>query len=717
MVKSILVSIVTILLIIAHFASLNIAYSNSSESDSSTTKTVIINELMPDPDFGRDTDFEWIELYNITDSEINLYGWKIDDKTITENIAIQPHSYLIAVRNKIKFLQEYVPAKSDLEYVNEQNTIQLNFSLANTNSSVTLQSDDEQYIDTIAYISTKPETSLERQGPYCSELVLHADSNTLGYENFNLNEECFNNSQITINSILFGNNDKEFLETNIFEPDEEIYMNYILSDNAEIINEELFLEDGTVVTNPIILQKYQGRVRLKLTLINNEVIQKWSKSITVTSKNIDDPIEEYKVLITEVYPSPQTSKGEKEWVEIYNHGLENTNLTGWFFSKETEGTKCKNNVNQFFNNKTIKSKQHFITEHPNIKITLANNGGKIFLCNNNSDVVSSVEYPKTTYGNSYSRIYKNEYLKKWQVSTNPTPKKYNLSPKTENPIYKIANAKNLKNKTIVTIQGFVTVDSNILAQRTFYIQDDTAGIKVYLYAGINNEFSLGDYLQITGELSESAKEKKLNVKAIENIKVLKNKKITEPISINKISDDIVGNLVYIQGYIAKNYSKSFDVQVNGGLIRVSVLNPTGIDLPVKSKGDYVKIIGIVSVNGNSLRVLPRYQSDVVINQILSAKTKKASQVTKSAKINLTHSADVTEYQTPAPSALKINENNYENSNITYQNNGYKIFFVGSIFSIALLCYTLIKNKDELLNEVNNLKIKRQNNNITKEKYF
>ena len=65
---------------------------------------IVINEIMVDPTTPYDRG-EWFELYNTTDSEINLNGWVIKDDgtnshTITGDLEIAPHGFLVLAKKE-----------------------------------------------------------------------------------------------------------------------------------------------------------------------------------------------------------------------------------------------------------------------------------------------------------------------------------------------------------------------------------------------------------------------------------------------------------------------------------------------------------------------------------------------------------------------------------------------------------------------------------------
>jgi hypothetical protein len=81
---------------------------------------IVINEIMYHPDWPANSlyeneDFEYIELYNITDSDVNLYdeegnAWKFTDGiefTFPADTQIPAYGYLVVVRNPMAFLWRY----------------------------------------------------------------------------------------------------------------------------------------------------------------------------------------------------------------------------------------------------------------------------------------------------------------------------------------------------------------------------------------------------------------------------------------------------------------------------------------------------------------------------------------------------------------------------------------------------------------------------------
>jgi len=83
-----------------------------------SSETIVINEILYDPNES-DLGYEWIELYNKLDIEINLSNWKIQiagttfkDSVILSDVLLKPHSYFLICEQKVPQCDYYVPKLS-----------------------------------------------------------------------------------------------------------------------------------------------------------------------------------------------------------------------------------------------------------------------------------------------------------------------------------------------------------------------------------------------------------------------------------------------------------------------------------------------------------------------------------------------------------------------------------------------------------------------------
>src|SRR3990167_6814211 len=106
---------------------------------------VVFNEVManaPTPE----TDLEWIELYNNSLEPIDLNGWKLDEKTITDPSAIiQGEDFLILARNATEFKNYWGEVTVSV--------VQISMGLTNGSDQVVLESADGLYQEEFAWES------------------------------------------------------------------------------------------------------------------------------------------------------------------------------------------------------------------------------------------------------------------------------------------------------------------------------------------------------------------------------------------------------------------------------------------------------------------------------------------------------------------------------------------------------------------------------------
>lgn len=140
---------------------------------STTTPTIVINEIMADPDGAgtvSDSEGEWIELYNTSTVAVDLKGWKlIDDGSnsfeFTTSTLIQPHAYLLVGANSNSSVN------GGINGLIQWNTS--NYQLANKDDEVVLVDSNGNTVFRVAYDATwvKTGSSISLKSPSLDPLV------------------------------------------------------------------------------------------------------------------------------------------------------------------------------------------------------------------------------------------------------------------------------------------------------------------------------------------------------------------------------------------------------------------------------------------------------------------------------------------------------------------------------------------------------------------
>jgi len=323
------------------------------------------------------------------------------------------------------------------------------------------------------------------------------------------------------------------------------------------------------------------------------------------------------IQISEIYPN--LNQGEEEWIELYNFGDEDINLSSYYFADNKE---CDEVTSPTFLHFEITPEKHLVITKEFNKVTLNDAGDTIRLCLKSEEDIIEIDifvYKNSVKGKSLSREFSDDrYILEDENGefllpflTNPTPGALNIIKKEpEEKIISIKAARRKDNKEKVVVMGYLTVLNNQLYEKTIYIQDDTAAIRIYLGNIDMPKLQKGTQVKVKGIVSESSKERKINA---EEIFVLDGFKNFGSVQLST-SDfkSLEGILVSAEGEIVNNYATSFDIQTQFGILRISVLSITGIEIPEKSKGDYVKASGILAQYNDKFRMLPIDEADLEI---------------------------------------------------------------------------------------------------------
>ncbi|MFH1427700.1 MAG: lamin tail domain-containing protein [Patescibacteria group bacterium] len=125
------------------------------------------------------------------------------------------------------------------------------------------------------------------------------------------------------------------------------------------------------------------------------------------------------IIITEIFPNPEGSDTDEEFIELFNKGEREVDLTGWKLGDESKSKyTIKNNENSESNNNLIiKAKDYFVIYRSETKIALNNTSDSVKLYQPLKDEpLVSVKYEKAIEGWSYcdTQIDTN----KTQIATN-----------------------------------------------------------------------------------------------------------------------------------------------------------------------------------------------------------------------------------------------------------------------------------------------------------
>jgi hypothetical protein len=191
-------------------------------------------------------------------------------------------------------------------------------------------------------------------------------------------------------------------------------------------------------------------------------------------------------------------------------------------------------------------------------------------------------------------------------------------PANEPPKVSIARARCLPSDKTIVIVGWVTAPPPLFGQDIFYIQDETAGIRVR----VNNEpfptLAEGDKVRITGHTWDYHGERELRAYSGKDVQFREPGRPPDPLPIETagVAEANEGLLTVMTGRAVALARSSFFLDDGSGAARVLLLGGTDIARPALKGEEVVTVVGIVSQESENwpylggYRFLPRYPRDL-----------------------------------------------------------------------------------------------------------
>lgn len=571
-----------------------------------TTDHLVINEVYYDTEETKTEKREWIELFNPTGSDIDISGWKLTDLeksfTFPAGTEIASKDYLIIARDILEFESYFTGNIADFEWSS--------MSLANTGDEVILRDDTNINIDVVTYengsfagIVAHPGVStghsIERQpkgkdSNNCAVDLIDQKSPTPG-SGIPSATELFPASNITETSL-------ELSWTKVADLDFERYEVYQATSETDLGKNNPISEktDRDVVNfevkNLTSGKKYYFVVRV---VDENEGYSD-SNVVSATTK-----IEYSKaIILNEILPKPKAGT-DFEFIELYNNSDLVVDISSWKLDDLLSGGSSPYTIPQG----TIINPQTYLVFYKTAtKIALNDGGDNVYLLTPKNEIASATSYKKAGYDISW-----NWTGKKWTWSERVTAAAKNIIVKPIDPNAPIKTtikkAKRLPKNTLVQVKGIVSVGPGPFGGRTIYIQRGGAGIQLYFYKRDWPNLKIGDLVRVTGKTSSVSGEKRIKIYKRNDIKIIgKGRIFALKLKTGEVGK-YIGMLTQIEGSVVKTSGSTFYIDDGSGKIRIYIKKDTGIKL-TKRKGDYLRIIGIVSKTKSGPRILPRFANDV-----------------------------------------------------------------------------------------------------------
>jgi len=563
---------------------------------------------LPNPE-DSDKDNEFIEIYNMGETKVNLGGWVLKDKMgrvktfeINENVEIKAGGYKT--------------------FYSDETGIALN----NSGDGIVLRDNKGNITD---------ETPVSGSAKEDQAYALDKDDNwvwtlrpTAGRKNIIREEKKINDIKQDDSSRETGVNDDDGSSQGAGANDEQ---DERISKNSP----SPFLKRGDSQEDN-----------------NNNDVDDGNSDAENAEYNFSDEI-----VISEIYPNPRgrdNKDGNYEWIEIYNCSSENVNLIGWqiddILKKGSKPYLIKEN-------KIISAESHLVFTNEETKVIFNNSGDEINLLWPDGTIVDSTQYEKSIEEQSYNWADGD-----WSWSQAVTPNRNNAvvasvagiilgaesvanlnEEETEtdesdidaeeniadNIKYieaTVSEAKKLPRFSYVKISGVVSTPPGIFSDNIFYLAG--SGIQVY---GKNLDISginIGDEIEISGQISEIGEEKRIILNKAKNVKIISRDNLVKAkiVSTVDIGEEIEGCLVMIEGGVVEIKDDVFFLDDGSGKVKVYIKPQTGIKRPEIEINDWMVVTGQASRTSVGYRILPRFQTDLKLGKVSGTSTASAASV-------------------------------------------------------------------------------------------
>lgn len=572
--------------------------------DIAYSRDIIINEVLPNPK-GDDSQNEFIEFKNIGTTDIDLTNWKIGDAS-TKTYTIKTIDFASTIIKPNEFFILYRKTT--------------NIALNNTGTeAVKLYGPDGALVVSIEYSDPAAENqSYARDG----ENYFWTTTPTPGKENI------INRKNQPPTAVISTLTEAEIGEAVIFDG----------SDSTDPENDALTFfwnfGDKKTAKGPTVSHTYATKGKFKVILSVKDSAGSTDTAeiyITVidpdTAKNFTS-FETPFIIINEIIPNPEGSD-DAEWVELWNAGTTEIDLTDWKLDDDEGGSRPY----KIPKDTTIGPGEYLVFKKEITKLAFNNTYDAARLMDPAGDIIFEISYDEVIEGASYARTENGA----WKWTTTLTPGAKNIFTFQEKSNIKKSTTKTSSSKTSSTtkyiettleeireqdlgdkikVKGQVIVEPGVLGSQIFYIANEEAcpGIQIYMYNKDFPELKLGDYVEILGILSETGGEKRIKVAEKSHIIILENKEVPAPllIKLSEIEESLEGCLVSASGEITEKSGSNWYFDDGEEESKIYFKSSLPFAKPKIDIGEQLEVAGIISQTKTGFRLLPRYEADIKI---------------------------------------------------------------------------------------------------------
>ncbi len=558
------------------------------------TSKVKINEIYPNPP-GSDSEDEFIELHNTSAEAVDITNWKLGDgsskRYIIKEGTIAPGAYLVMKRAMTGIALNNSGGESVGIYdPNGAIVEQAQYTSSASEGESWAKKEDGSW----AWTTDVTPSEMNKIAGKSAAPIIAIDVNT----------------EVAVEELV------KFDASDTTDPDaEDMIFVWSFGDNGTDegdVVEHAFMDEGTY-TVTLVVNDASGN-----TANQNVIIMVKDRLSFVGGFNPETPIE--KIEISEILPNP-TGSDTTEFVELYNPTDEPINLSDMKLDDEEGGSRAYT----IAEGTMLDAQSYLVFGRQDTKIAFNNTSDSARILYPDGTVLMDVRYDDVLEGHSYVRDENDEWT--WTSSLTPGEATV-LSPPDESKTSKKTRSKSKMVKPIIattlerlrgedvgdhiTVTGTVAVVPDVFGTQYFYIVG-SPGVQVYMHSKDFPNLSVGDVIEITGEISEASGETRVKLKEKTDITILKHDAMpaAKSIDIAAIGEEYEGWLIEVHGEITEIKSSYMYIDDGTDEVKVYFKRGAGINTKIYQLGDLVQLTGIVSQTKTGYRLLPRSSTDIV----------------------------------------------------------------------------------------------------------
>jgi len=573
------------------------------------SKNIVINEVSPNPK-GDDSQNEFIELKNTDTVKIDLVGWKIGDNS-SKTYTIKASDFSSTIVNPNGFFVLYRKTTG--------------IALNNTGSEAAkLYAPDSTLIHSTEYSGAASEdNSYARE----NENYFWTTTPTPGKENIITRQ----NQPPT--AAISAPEEGEIDETIFFDGSDST------DPDGDVLTFLWNFGDGATTNGASANHAFSAAGKFKVVLTVKDISGAMATAENYISITNPDAAENSSsdggplVFVNEILPNPEGSD-DGEWVELWNSGTAELDLSDWKLDDDEGGSRPY----KIPAGTIIGPNEFLIFKKETTKLAFNNTPDAARLLGPDGEVIFETSYDEVPEGASWARDERGN----WQWTQTLTPGEKNIFKFHEKNTTKKSSAKTSANRTTkfikttledireqdlgdgVKVNGYVTAPPNILGSQIFYIANEEScpGIQIYMYKKDFPELKIGDFVEVSGVLSEAGGERRVKVSGKENIKILKNEETPTPLGIklSEVEESLEGCFITASGEVAEKSGSNLYFSDDDGELKIYFKSSLNFPKPKLDIGDQIEATGIISQTKTGFRLLPRYETDIKIKTPAPDKT-------------------------------------------------------------------------------------------------